>query len=100
MDICPQTIRLFQECIERSSTILWNGPMGVFEMAPFAGGTNAIARSVSQSSGTTVVGGGDSVSAVKKAGVEPFISHLSTGGGASLNLLEGKILPGVEALAS
>jgi len=100
MDIGPQTIQVFQECIDRASTILWNGPMGVFEMSPFAEGTNAIARAVSRSGGTTVVGGGDSVSAVKKAGVEPFISHLSTGGGASLNFLEGKVLPGVEALAS
>ena len=100
MDIGPQTVQLFQECIDRAETILWNGPMGVFEMAPFSEGTNGIARAVSRSGGTTVVGGGDSVSAVKKAGVEPFISHLSTGGGASLNFLEGKVLPGVEALAS
>lgn len=100
MDIGPQTVSFFKEVIGRASTILWNGPMGVFEMAEFAKGTNAIARAVSQSNGTTVVGGGDSVAAVKKSGVEPFISHLSTGGGASLNFLEGKRLPGVEALSS
>ena len=100
MDIGPQTIEFFKEVIGRSSTILWNGPMGVFEMSEFSKGTNAVARAVSQSSGTTVVGGGDSVAAVKKSGVEPFISHLSTGGGASLNFLEGKRLPGVEALVS
>lgn len=99
MDIGPQSVSLFEESIGRAQTILWNGPMGVFEMSPFAGGTNAIARAVSRSNATTVVGGGDSVAAVRKAGVEPFISHLSTGGGASLKFLEGKLLPGVEALS-
>ena len=100
MDIGPKTVELFKERVRAAKTILWNGPMGVFEMSPFAEGTNEIARGVSQANGVTVVGGGDSVSAIRKAGVEPFITHISTGGGASLEFLEGKLLPGVEALAS
>ncbi len=100
MDIGPKTVELFKERVSAAKTILWNGPMGVFEMSPFAEGTNEIARGVSQANGVTVVGGGDSVSAIRKAGVEPFITHISTGGGASLEFLEGKLLPGVEALAS
>lgn len=99
LDIGPQTVELFSEEISRAATIVWNGPMGVFEMAPFAKGTFKIASAVADNAGaTSIVGGGDSVSAVKAAGVADRISHISTGGGASLEFLEGKQLPGVQAL--
>ncbi len=99
LDIGPQTVELFSEEISRAATIVWNGPMGVFEMSPFAKGTFKVARAVADNAGaTSIVGGGDSVSAVKAAGVADKISHISTGGGASLEFLEGKQLPGVEAL--
>jgi len=101
LDIGPATIELFSEEISRAATIVWNGPMGVFEMPPFAKGTFKIARAVADNPGaTSIIGGGDSVSAVKAAGVADRISHISTGGGASLEFLEGKVLPGVAALTA
>ena len=100
LDIGPKTIDLFADEINRAKTIVWNGPMGVFEMPAFALGTMNIAQAIADNgTATSIVGGGDSVAAVKQAGVASRITHISTGGGASLEFLEGKKLPGVEALS-
>jgi len=101
LDIGPKTISEFKEVILKSKTVIWNGPMGVFEFDNFAKGTDAIAKAladVTENGAVTVIGGGDSASAIKKAGLDEKVSHVSTGGGASLEFLEGKILPGVAAL--
>jgi len=98
LDIGPGTVQAFADVIAAAKTVLWNGPMGVFEMAPFAAGTNRIAAAVADSGAFTVVGGGDSLSAVKRAGLEDRFDHLSTGGGASLEFLEGHALPGIAIL--
>jgi len=98
MDIGPKSVALFSDALKGAKLVVWNGPMGVFEFPKFAEGTFAIAKLLAASGATTVIGGGDSASAVKKAGVAKQMTHVSTGGGASLEFLEGKVLPGVAAL--
>lgn len=99
LDIGPKTVETYQKILKQAKMIFWNGPMGVFEMARFQKGTFEIAQAMAECDALTVVGGGDSVAAVNKAGVAQKMSHISTGGGASLKFLEGKNLPGIEALA-
>src|SRR5881296_403981 len=98
LDIGPETVARYSEVIKSSRTIVWNGPMGVFEKDAFAAGTLGVARAVAESGALSIIGGGDSAAAVAKAGVSERISHISTGGGASLEFLAGRILPGVAAL--
>jgi phosphoglycerate kinase len=98
LDIGPRTVDRFREALKSARTIVWNGPLGVFERDPFAAGTLAVARAVAEASAFTVVGGGDTVSAIRRAGVEAKIGYISTAGGAFLEFLEGRTLPGVEAL--
>jgi phosphoglycerate kinase len=99
LDVGPRTARAYAEVIAAAGTVLWNGPMGAFELPPFAAGTRAVAEAVAEAPGTTVIGGGDSVAALQQFGLAGKVDWLSTGGGASLELLEGKKLPGVEALS-
>jgi phosphoglycerate kinase len=98
VDIGPATVARYAEIIKGARTVVWNGPMGVFEVEPFAKGTMAVADAVANVQGTTIIGGGDSIAAVHKAGVTDRVSHISTGGGASLEFLGGRVLPGVAAL--
>jgi phosphoglycerate kinase len=98
LDVGPQTVADFGEVIKKAGTVVWNGPMGVFEMKPFAEGTFGVAKVVAESGAVSIVGGGDSVSALQQSGLAGKITHISTGGGASLEMLEGKQLPGLVAL--
>jgi phosphoglycerate kinase len=99
LDIGPKTAETYAKALESAKTVVWNGPMGVFEMDVFAQGTETVAKAVAASQATSIVGGGDSIAALEKAGLADKITHISTGGGASLEFLEGKVLPGIAALA-
>ena len=99
LDIGPKTTEAFKEKIKSASTVLWNGPMGVFEWDAYSKGTLAIAEACAETEGYTVIGGGYSVAAINKAGVGDRVNHISTGGGASLEFLEGKVLPGIKVLS-
>ena len=99
LDVGPKTAAAYGAVVTAAGSVFWNGPMGAFELAPYAAGTKAVAEAVAAASGTTVIGGGDSVAAINQFGLADRVTHISTGGGASLELVEGKVLPGVEALA-
>jgi phosphoglycerate kinase len=98
LDIGPETVAAYARTLSSATTVVWNGPMGVFEFPRFAAGTFGVARAVADSQATSIVGGGDSVAAINQSGLEGHITHISTGGGASLEMLEGLVLPGVAAL--
>ncbi len=98
LDIGPRTVEAYGDIVAKAGTVVWNGPMGVFEFSKFAKGTFEVAKAVAQSDATSIIGGGDSASAIKKSGLDDQITHISTGGGASLEMLEGKTLPGLAAL--
>jgi len=99
LDVGPRTAALYTSVIETAGTVFWNGPMGAFELSPFAAGTRAVAEAVAAAAGTTVIGGGDSVAAIHQFGLADRVTHISTGGGASLELIEGRELPGVAVLS-
>jgi phosphoglycerate kinase len=98
LDIGPETSDEFARSVVQSASVFWNGPMGVFEWRPYRGGTEAVAKAMGECTGFTAVGGGDSVAALRLLDLEATVSHVSTGGGAGLELLEGQILPGVQVL--
>ena len=98
LDIGPQAVKAFTDEIASAKTIVWNGPMGVFEFSKYAEGTRAVAQAIADSSAVSIIGGGDSAAAVRKFGLEDKITHISTGGGASLEFMEGKVLPGIDCL--